>query len=204
MKLRPNRLRGFYSVLDEPSSSLALALLRHSKVMQVRKKPSTPMELRAIGRVARAMTARLGALFVVNDDIELAHHLGADAVHLGQDDTPLTTARRRTDLILGVSTHNLEQLRAALGDGADYVAFGPVFATSTKANPDPTVGLDALREAAKLAGAVPLVAIGGITPGNAPSVRAAGADAACVISAVNRARSVSAAANSIARAFQTT
>jgi thiamine-phosphate pyrophosphorylase len=87
--------------------------------------------------------------------------------------------------IIGVSTHNREQVIEAVRGGADYLGFGPIFATSTKNNPDPVQGIAGLREAVAAAHAVPVVAIGGITPDTAGDVAAAGAAAACCISAVN-------------------
>jgi len=202
MNLRPGQIRGFYAVLDQPSAELARSLLCCSPILQTRRKPATSTELDALARLGRHETALRGALHVVNDDIDLAHRVGADGVHLGQDDTPLIVARRRTDLFIGISTHDLGQLEAALADGADYVAFGPVFATRTKANPDDVVGLDALARAAMLAKNVPLVAIGGITPDRVDSVAQAGAAAACVISAVNSASNIQATARAIAHAFE--
>jgi thiamine-phosphate pyrophosphorylase len=111
---------------------------------------------------------------------------GCDGVHVGQDDLPVSDVRRfAPELRVGVSTHNEEQLEAALALNVDYVAFGPVFATKSKAQPDPTVGLDGLERAARAARAraCPLVAIGGIDLDNAGSV-AAHADLGAVISAL--------------------
>lgn len=195
------KLRGFYSVLDREDRSLALALLRSSRVMQVRKKPSTAVEILGIARLARRVTAQVNATLIVNDDLELAKEVGADGVHLGQGDLDLETARRRTDLILGVSTHDLDQLRAAVAGGADYVAFGPVFPTRTKSNPDPVVGLDALREAVAAAGSTPVVAIGGLTAEHAAGVAATGAAALCSISWVNDSPDPASRARQIADAW---
>lgn len=179
------KLRGFYSVLDRDDHDLALALLASSRVMQVRKKPADRAELEALVRLAREITAEVGASLIVNDDLDLAHRVGADGVHLGQGDMPLREARRRTDLVIGVSTHDLAQLNAAVAGGADYVAYGPVFATRTKADPDPTVGLEGLAAAVEAAGEVPVVAIGGLTGEHAAAVAATGAAAMCSISWVN-------------------
>jgi len=139
----------------------------------------------------------------VNDDLEVALAAGADAVHLGQDDMPLAEARRLAGpaLRIGVSTHNLEQVAHAVAGGADYLGFGPVFPTGSKANPDPVVGLAGLAAAVAAAAPVPVVAIGGITPERAAAVAAAGARAACAISAVNRDADVRAAAAAVAAPF---
>ncbi len=106
-----------------------------------------------------------------------------DGVHVGQDDLSPEGARTVVgpDRIVGVSTHNLEQLQAADAGPADYIAYGPIFSTSTKLNPDPAVGLAGLR-AARAATGKPLVAIGGITRANVASVMKAGADSVAVIS----------------------
>jgi thiamine-phosphate pyrophosphorylase len=119
---------------------------------------------------------------IVNDRPDIAAMAGAAGVHLGQDDLPVEASRRicPSPLWVGVSTHNLDQLRTANGTSADYIALGPIFATSTKENPDPVVGLDFLRAARKLT-RKPLVAIGGITVQSAADVFRAGADSVAVI-----------------------
>jgi thiamine-phosphate pyrophosphorylase len=144
--------------------------------------------------------------FVVNDRVDVALLVQADAVHLGQDDLELADARRIADglgrkLLVGVSTHDLAQASAAARAGADYLGFGPVFATTTKENPDPVRGLAALAEAVRAAAPVPVVAIGGVTMANAALVARAGAAAACAIGAVNSAADPEAAARAIAAAF---
>jgi thiamine-phosphate pyrophosphorylase len=120
---------------------------------------------------------------IINDRADLCLAAGFDGLHVGQDDLLPESARRiiGPDRWLGVSTHNPEQLALADQTTADYLAIGPVFATSSKANPDPVVGLAGIRRARELT-RKPLVAIGGITRGNARSVIGAGADAVAVIS----------------------
>ncbi len=119
---------------------------------------------------------------IVNDRADVARAVDADGVHLGQDDLPVELARRQLGRkkLIGVSTHNLSQLREADASSADYIAFGPIFSTRSKEKPDPVVGLEGLREARK-ATRKPLVAIGGITVENAQSVIEAGADSVAVI-----------------------
>lgn len=195
------KLRGFYCVLDRDDRQLALALLASSRVMQVRKKPSDPVEYEALATMAREITAKIGATLIVNDDLDLAHRVGADGVHLGQGDLDLNEARQRTDLIIGVSTHNIEQLLSAIAGGADYVAYGPVFPTSTKPHPEPTVGLEGLRDAVKRAGSTPVVAIGGLGGEHARDVHAAGAAALCSISWVNNSHDPRGRARQIAEAW---
>jgi len=134
---------------------------------------------------ARELRARLGTTvkFVINDRADLCIAAQCDGLHVGQNDLSPESAR---DIIgparwLGVSTHNAEQLAEADRTSADYLAIGPIFATSSKANPDPVVGIEGIRRARELT-RKPLVAIGGITRANARSVIDAGADAVAVIS----------------------
>jgi thiamine-phosphate pyrophosphorylase len=134
---------------------------------------------------ALELRARLeeGVKLIMNDRADLCLAAGFDGLHVGQDDLSPESARRiiGVDRWLGVSTHNPEQLALADQTSADYLAIGPVFATSSKVNPDPLVGLEGVRRARELT-RKPLVAIGGITRGNARSVIEAGADAVAVIS----------------------
>jgi thiamine-phosphate pyrophosphorylase len=120
--------------------------------------------------------------FIVNDRPDIAAIVGAAGVHVGQEDLPVEDARRicGPPLWVGVSTHNLEQLREADRTSADYIAVGPIFPTGTKENPDPVVGIDFLRAARRLT-RKPLVAIGGITIESAPDVFRAGADSVAII-----------------------
>lgn len=134
---------------------------------------------------ARELKSRLGTSvkLIMNDRADLCLAAAFDGLHIGQDDLSPDSARRiiGPDRWLGVSTHNPEQLAEADKTSADYLAIGPVFATSSKANPDPIVGLEGVRRARELT-RKPLVAIGGITRANARSVIEAGADAVAVIS----------------------
>ena len=134
---------------------------------------------------ARELRARLGenVKLVMNDRADLCLAAGFEGLHVGQDDLSPESARRiiGPTLCLGVSTHNPEQLAEADKTSADYLAIGPVFATNSKPNPDPVVGLEGVRRARELT-SKPLVAIGGITRANARSVIDAGADTVAVIS----------------------
>ncbi len=134
---------------------------------------------------ARELGTRLGATvkLIMNDRADLCLAAGFEGLHVGQDDLSPESARRILGpaRCLGVSTHNPEQIAEADKTSADYLAIGPVFATSSKANPDPVVGLEGVRRARELT-RKPLVAIGGITRTNACSVIDAGADAVAVIS----------------------
>jgi thiamine-phosphate pyrophosphorylase len=183
-------LPAFYPILDtavaarrgigllEASTELLAA---GSRILQIRHKGFLSREiLETIERISK-MCHDAGALFVVDDRADIARLTGA-ALHLGQDDLPPSAARKVTgpDLIVGFSTHNERQLRAAASEPVDYLALGPIFGTATKENPDPVVGLDELRRLRPLTDR-PLVAIGGITRDNAGAVLAAGADSVAVI-----------------------
>jgi thiamine-phosphate pyrophosphorylase len=186
-------ISGFYAVLDRDDEALAHALVREARVLQVRIKPVgggvDAGELVRIARMARRICDDAGAALIVNDRIDVALAAEADGVHLGQTDLPIAEARRiAPELWIGISTHNLAQVRAACEAGADYLGFGPVFATTTKERADPVQGLDALRAAVAEADGRPVVAIGGITAAEAAGVYRTGASAVCAIRAVNEAR----------------
>lgn len=152
-----------------------------AQILQLRHKGFFSREVfETLERVA-ARCKKAGVTFVVNDRPDLARLVNA-AVHLGQDDLPPTAVRRMvgSETLIGFSTHNEPQLRAAGEEPADYLALGPIFATVSKQNPDPQVGLEGLRRLRPLT-ARPLVAIGGITRENARDVLAAGADSVAVI-----------------------
>ena len=127
-----------------------------------------------------------GVTILINDRVDMAIALGADGVHLGQNDLPPAAARRilGPDAIIGFSTHSLEQMRLAIRMPVDYFGFGPVFSTKTKPDSDPVVGLELLRRARREASGRPLVAIGGITGQNVHKVIDAGADSAAMITAI--------------------
>jgi thiamine-phosphate pyrophosphorylase len=204
------RVRGFYGVIDatgEAARELAeRLLLAGAQVLQVRLKGAPAGLVLDTARRVRALTHPAGVGLVVNDRLDVALAAQADAVHLGQADLPLAAARAALAitpgrLLIGVSTHTPAQAELAARSGADYLGFGPVFATTGKASPDPVQGLDALAEAVQRAAPVPVVAIGGITPARAEEVVRTGAAAACAISAVNRAEDVIEAARRLAEAF---
>jgi thiamine-phosphate pyrophosphorylase len=129
---------------------------------------------------------RPGVQLIINDRVDLALAVGAHGVHLGQDDMPPDAARKLLgpNAVIGYSTHNIEQAIAATKLPIDYLAIGPIFATTTKGDTAPVLGLDGLRAVRHAIGAFPLVAIGGITHANARDVIAAGADSVAVISAL--------------------
>ena len=180
----------FYPILDtqvalkrgiDPVNAAQQSLDAGARIIQFRHKNFLSRE--AFGwleRIAELANAA-GATLVVNDRADLAKLFGA-ALHLGQDDLPPSIARRVVgpNPMVGLSTHNEAQLRAACAEPADYLALGPIFGTVTKENPDPTVGLAELHRLRPLSN-LPLVAIGGITRANARQVLEAGADSVAVI-----------------------
>ena len=154
-----------------------------ARLIQLRAKALTDRERLALARAAVAAAHASGARLVVNDRADVARIAGADGLHVGQDDLSPDDARAVIGpaMLLGVSTHGLAQLEAAASSPVDYVAIGPVFATRTKDDPDPVVGLEMVRRARAIVSR-PLVAIGGITRANARLVIEAGADGVAVVS----------------------
>jgi thiamine-phosphate pyrophosphorylase len=151
------------------------------ELLQYRAKKSAVRKIYDISRQLSEEFAQQGPRFIVNDRPDVALLAGAGGVHVGQDDLGVEEARAicGRDRWVGVSTHTLDQVTAADRTSADYIAFGPIFATTTKQNPDVVVGTDLLRRARQLT-SKPLVAIGGITCERAAEVYAAGADSLAV------------------------
>ncbi len=170
----------------DPPSQARLALAGGARVIQLRAKNSSDRQILDWARQIRELTRASGASFVLNDRFDLAWISEADAVHLGQDDLPPASipASLRAELRVGRSTHDIEQARQALRENVDYLAFGPIFGTTSKHTPYRARGLDDLEKIVSQSGDVPVVAIGGIDAQNLPSVLAAGASGAAVISAV--------------------
>ena len=179
-----------YPILDRTQWADAMALAHAAQdlqaagvfLLQYRNKSGN---VRQMLEEARELRQQLGnsIKLIMNDRADLCLAAEFDGVHVGQEDLSAEGARRviGPDLLLGVSTHNVEQLSVANATSSDYVAIGPVFATSSKLNPDPVVGLEGVRRARGVT-QKPLVAIGGITRRNARSVIEAGADSVAVIS----------------------
>jgi thiamine-phosphate pyrophosphorylase len=205
-------LTGYYAILDIADTTLSASgtveerarelLAAGPCCLQVRAKRLGAAELADLASRILPLCRTAGVPFCVNDRVDVALLVKADFVHVGQDDLPLAQVRRLAGarLGVGVSTHNPAQARAAVEAGADYIGFGPVFDTRSKANPDPVVGLEALRSVSTASG-VPVVAIGGIDLETVKLVAATGASAAAVISAVDRAVDRTAAGRLVAAAF---
>jgi thiamine-phosphate pyrophosphorylase len=177
-----------YAILDPDVSPIPLPQLAETLaaagvgLMQLRDKRSSPARIHAQAKELAAILTPRGVRFILNDRPDIASICGADGVHVGQEDLPVEDARRicSAPKWVGVSTHNLQQLRDADRTSADYIAVGPIFPTGTKENPDPVVGIDFLRAAREVT-RKPLVAIGGITLESAAEVFRAGADSVAII-----------------------
>ena len=180
-----------------PITDTALSSLSHTEqvkrlvaggatLIQLREKNNSGCAFYADAADAIRIARLTGANVIINDRIDVALALGADGVHLGQTDMPVTAARclLGDDSIIGFSTHNIEQVKAALNLPIDYLAFGPIFPTQSKRNPDPVAGLDALGLIKSINGRLPVVAIGGIDKSNVVEALSAGADSAAIISAI--------------------
>ncbi len=188
----PNRCRGLYAITDAlliPDDRLALtveqAILGGARLIQYRDKSTDPIRRLAQARALNAVCRRHEVPLIVNDDVELAARAGAAGVHVGQGDPAFAHARARLgkDALIGVSCYDrLDLALAAADEGADYVAFGAFFPSPTK--PTEIRAPVELLRAARATLRVPVVAIGGITPDNAPLLLEAGADALAVISGV--------------------
>lgn len=159
------------------------------RLFQYRNKTAPAREILQAAQALNVTARQEGANFLLNDRPDIARLAGASGVHLGQEDLQVAAARKivGVDAIVGISTHNLEQFRAATETDANYIAVGPIFETRSKDKPDPVVGLELIREARELTNK-PIVAIGGITLERALSVIEAGADSVAVISDVLAAR----------------
>lgn len=183
---RRARLRGLYAIVSgpDPVEAARAAVDGGARVVQLRMKEAPAGEvLAAARRIAEAVRGR--ALLLVNDRPDVALLSGADGVHLGDEDLPVPEARRLLgpDLLVGRTCRTLEEVRAAIAEGADHAGFGPVFATRTKPLAVEPRGLGALEEAVRALGA-PLVAIGGIGLERIAEVARAGAACAAVVEAI--------------------
>jgi len=178
------------------------ALAGGASVIQLREKNAPDKEVLATAAELRELTDEMDRLFIVNDRPDIAAIVGADGVHLGQDDLPIAEARRllRPGAIVGRSTHSLAQARAAVNEGADYIGFGAIFETATKDNPI-VVGPEQLKEVLAEV-SLPVVAIGGITADNVGQLTAVGAKCVAVSSAICSADDPKAAVAAIASALR--
>lgn len=207
--VRPKGLRDFRGLYvitdadlhpDRGHLSLARAALAGgASVIQLRDKRRDAGVLLPIAREMNALCQEAGALFIVNDRVDLALACGANGVHLGQTDLPIEEARRQlgTDKLIGISVEDERQVLGAEAAGADYLGVGPVFGSSTKGDAGPAVGLEQIRRFAAISD-LPIVAIGGITKERIADVAAAGATSVAVIGAIALADDPEAAARDMA------
>jgi thiamine-phosphate pyrophosphorylase len=156
---------------------------RGARLVQLREKVDSPLRFFAQVEAALRVARNRGVKIIINDRVDIALALDADGVHLGQDDLPPEAARRilGSEAIIGFSTHNRTQAILAAQMKLDYIAIGPIFSTNTKESKNPPLGLEELARIKQITGAIPLVAIGGITNNNKTSVLDAGADVVAVI-----------------------
>jgi thiamine-phosphate pyrophosphorylase len=204
-ELRRQRLRWarLYFVCDarpngrNPEAMLNAAMGGGALMIELRDRDHPRSVIQRSGQTYRRLSNTYSALFIVNDDPYLALELGADGVHVGQDDIEPAEARRimGADAIIGLSTHSREQIETAANEPVDYISVGPVWETPTKAG-RPATGLKLVRTAAKIA-AKPWFAIGGIDADNVKSVADAGAERICVVRAIRDAENPRAAATAL-------
>jgi thiamine-phosphate diphosphorylase len=168
------------------------------KLLQLRAKVMPAADFLQLARVTRRLTRSYDCRLIINDRVDIALAYEADGVHLGQEDLPLRAARKLVgDRIIGISTHDVVQAKEAEERGADYIGFGPMFGTTTKATGYSARGLEMLRRVRE-AVRIPIVAIGGITEANIAEVWQAGADSAAIISDILGAEDIATKAKRIA------
>lgn len=204
------KIQGLYAIIDNSIrsdlSNIEIAkrvLAGGARILQVRGKGLSSKELLNQSREIRKLTREAGATFIVNDRADIALLSDADGVHLGQDDLPISEARKilGRGKLIGISTHNIEQALKAEQEGADYIGFGPVFGTKTKADAEEAKGIEALKEVKKKV-SIPVIAIGGINLENLKEVIAAGADGVAVISAIVKAENIEETTKRFIEAFK--
>jgi thiamine-phosphate pyrophosphorylase len=187
--------RSKFNSQDEFLDKIALALKGGVQIVQLREKNATAREFIDLGRKVKELCALYDALFIINDRVDIANIVGADGVHLGQDDIDINSARHiiGKDAIIGISTHSSEQAKKAVESGADYIGVGPVFETPTKPGRQ-AVGLEYVKWASQNV-YIPWYAIGGINLDNVNEVINAGASRIAVVRAIINADNPESAAN---------
>lgn len=185
-------LNGLYVITDEElcpgrkHAEIAEAAIKGgARIIQIRDKTASDRKFYEDALAIRRLTRDANVLFIVNDRVDIAAAVEADGINIGQTDLPIGAARKIVGerMLIGISADNPEQARQAEIDGANYIGFGPVFATTTKLDAGPVSGLEMLKQVCQ-ASRLPVVPIGGISLGNIAEVAKAGAACAAVISAV--------------------
>jgi thiamine-phosphate pyrophosphorylase len=186
---------------EDPERLLRAAFSGGAGMVELREKEGAREQLTRAGETFRRLADTYSAPFIVNDDPALVRELKADGLHLGQDDIPPAEAREQLgpDAIIGLSTHNPEQIEAAHSEPVDYISVGPIWETPTKAG-RPATGLELISHVAEVA-TLPWFAIGGIDHSNLDRVIAAGAKRVCVVRAIRDASDPRAAAETLAKAI---
>jgi thiamine-phosphate pyrophosphorylase len=185
------KIHGYYFITDAKLSragnisNVKSALKAGVSVVQYRNKDGSTQEMYGEALKLKAICKKGGAVFLINDRVDIALAVDADGVHIGTDDMPYKVARKLlgSKKIIGVTIHNIEEARQAQRSGADYIGASPVFLTDTKPDAGVPAGIDLVRNVKGLI-SIPIIAIGGINFDNAEEVIAAGADGICAISAV--------------------
>ena len=203
------KISGFYFITDSVITrkpvleTVREAVRGGARIIQYREKNKPFDEKLSEAKDIQEICRQSGVLFIVNDDLELAKACRADGCHVGQGDMPYSKARGilGEKVVIGVSATNVSEAIAADRDGADYIGLGPIFATGTKKDAAQPIGVKAITSAKKECNS-PIIAIGGITLGNASSVVNAGADGLCAISATVCASDVAAAVAGFAALFK--
>lgn len=198
------REAGLYLVTSQPLSAgrttvdiVESALAAGVRLIQLREKEMSAREYVALAGQVRRLTAAAGALLIINDRVDVALGVGADGVHLGQDDYPVPLARKLApDLIIGASTHNVEEALRAQAEGASYINIGPIFPTGTKQWEGEFLGVEGLRRVATVA-RVPFTIMGGIKQSHIPELVQAGARTIALVTAVTAATDPEAAAREL-------
>jgi thiamine-phosphate pyrophosphorylase len=182
------------------SEAVRLALKGGVKAVQLREKDLPVRELLGLARELRSITREYGAKLIINDRVDVAMIVGADGVHLGHTSMPVEAVRKIVgrDMLIGVSTHNMDEAKAAQAGGADFITFGPIFETPSKVNYGKPVGVDAIKRL-KSGVNIQIFALGGINSGVIGNILDAGAHGISVISAVLGANDIRKAAESMVK-----
>ncbi|MRH43721.1 thiamine phosphate synthase [Aquibacillus halophilus] len=201
--LRVYLIMGSNNTVRDPLSVLEEALKGGITLFQYREKGANAkvgQEKKELAMKMKRLCHKYSVPFIVNDDVLLALEIGADGVHVGQDDEIVASIKAQCpkDFIIGVSTTNSQEANQAVKDGADYIGVGPIYATDTKEDVKLPIGLEGVAEIRSTVGDLPIVAIGGIKTSHVAGIIQAGADGVSVISAISQAKSPKIAARQLA------
>lgn len=188
--LRVYFIMGSNNCIKDPLHVLEEALRGGISFFQFREKgkgAKTGSEKKELALQMKRLCKQYNVPFIINDDVDLALEIGADGIHVGQDDDPVHKVREKCPdhYILGVSATNMEEAKKAVHDGADYIGVGPIYSTNTKEDAKTPIGLEGIKKIRSLVGNTPMVAIGGIKKHHVSEIIKAGADGVSVISAIS-------------------